>query len=134
MTVRFERNDKQIKRRIEDGVAGNEQAAANHLVRAIKKKLKGPRSGREYLVPGGKSATYTASAPGEAPAVATGDLLRSYQAVKKPGSGAWLVGTPLKYARYLEMGTSEIRPRPHFRETASEETPTIVSILRRRVA
>ncbi len=136
MSIRFERNDKQINKRIRDGVAGNEEAAARHLSGAIKKKMRGGgRSGIEYRIPGGKSATYTASAPGEPPAVATGDLLRSYQAVKKPGGGgAWLVGTPLKYARYLEVGTKNMRPRPHFKVTAEQELPTIVDILRRRVA
>lgn len=77
---------------------------------AVVKTLRGSRSGKTYLVPG-TEREYTASAPGEAPAVRTGDLRTSYRFVVKKGVG--LVGSPLHYALDLEKGTYKVKPRPH---------------------
>ena len=51
--------------------------AANVLTNTVKEVLRGQRSGRRYAKKGGGS--YTASAPGEPPAVRTGALRVSFQ-------------------------------------------------------
>ena len=80
----------------------------------IEDQLTGSRSGRTYLVPGTKK-TYTASAPGEAPASRTGVLRTGYRfrIVNKTGVYTGEVGSPEQYALWLEVGTSKMAPRPH---------------------
>ena len=132
MSVRFRSNAAQVKSELRGGVRANVDAAAEHFRGAVTKKLlRGTRSGARYRVPGGVSATYTASAPGEPPANRTGDLGNSFQAVSRSNNRA-LVGSPLVYARHLEKGTLRIEPRPYFRVTSREETPTVRKILSRK--
>ena len=80
----------------------------------IKTRLTGQRTGRVYRVPGTETATYTASAPGESPAVLTG-ALRNAIAVSPVrrttdtvevdvGVGAAPGARGLPYARRLEYG------------------------------
>lgn len=109
----------------------------SHLVTAVATDLRdeivlgmdpgpGPRTGHEYPMPDG-SGTYTASAPGEPPAVRTGEY-----------AGAWLVSPAViqpdcvvaaatndrrtedgehSIGAILEYGTDDgkIAPRPHIR-------------------
>ncbi len=76
--------------------------------------LAGERSGQTYKVPFTKR-TYTASAPGEPPAVRTGTLRSRYtwEVTKEDGKYTGIVGNPLEYAAALERGTSKMSPRPH---------------------
>jgi len=78
--------------------------------------LSGQRSGRIYKVPGTKRY-YTASAPGEPPAVQLGDLHRSIKKeVEQEGETiVGFVGTELPKGPMLEFGTRHIAPRPWLR-------------------
>jgi HK97 gp10 family phage protein len=81
------------------------------LVRSI---LVGTRSGRLYRITGTKKL-YRASKAGEAPAVRLGALRQSYRFTTE-GRGhktVGIVGSPLKYSKWLEKGTSKMKPRPH---------------------
>lgn len=75
--------------------------------------MTGPKTGREYKVPGTQK-TYTASAPGESPAIRTTRLFSSIaQEVRETPRGVeGVVGTPLLYGLFLEIGTYKMRPRP----------------------
>ncbi len=67
-----------------------------------------------------------ASSPGEAPHKRTGDLIESYEwrLVKGLLGGKTLeVGSNIEYAGWLELGTSKMAPRPHFRNSVDEELP-----------
>ncbi len=67
--------------------------------------LSGARHGRTYTVPG-THTTYTASAPGEAPATATASLRDSVKGIVE-GSGdnlIGMVGTDQKHGPALEFG------------------------------
>lgn len=70
------------------------------------------RNGKLYAWPA-RDIPHQASAPGDAPAVDTGVLRASY--------GSEVVGQTLTigsgkfYAKWLEFGTSKIKPRPHLR-------------------
>jgi hypothetical protein len=69
------------------------------------------RTGRVY-----KHGTvrHKASADGESPAPHTGELRQSVKSVVNEASktAEAIVGTPLKRAKALELGTEKIRPRP----------------------
>ena len=116
-----------------DNIAGQRMAeACIHVQNKTKEKLSGKRTGRVYRVPGTKK-TYTASAPGEPPAVMTGQLRTSikYRIVgdmKVTGE----VGSKLKKAPMLEFGTKKMKPRPFLRPTFQEELPKIKEILSRK--
>lgn len=83
--------------------------AANELRNSALTILRGQRSGRVYRRPF-SSSKYTASAPGEPPAVRSGDLRRSWrQKTASEGAGKGLtvkpaITTDVKYAPILEEG------------------------------
>lgn len=86
----------------------------------------GAKSGRIYRRPHGGS--YQASAPGQPPAIRTGNLLRSISQPKVGKSGHFLVGVleiAAPYTGFLEHGTSRMSPRPFI-------APAIRELLRRR--
>lgn len=111
---RFESNRAAVELRIA-GEAKIRIEKAAELVRGEAMRLmSGRKSGRVYRVPGTRGVVYTASAPGEAPAVPTGRLKGSItrEVWETSHETVGLVGTALSYGAELEMGTSRIRPRP----------------------
>lgn len=109
--------------------------AANELRNAAMLVLRGQRNGRRYKVPGtykrqrdkvtGKMRNgryYTASAPGEPPAVRTGTFRNSWQTNVYAGYGSFISRIEStartdngKYilGDLLENGTSKMAPRPY---------------------
>lgn len=111
--VRFESNRATVEMRVADESKVRMERALE-LVRGEAMRLMSERkSGRIYRVPGTK-VLYTASAPGEAPAVPTGRLkgsiTRDVTVTLTETIGR--VGTGLPYGAHLEYGTRRIRPRP----------------------
>lgn len=109
---------------------------ATRAVQAIRNAelnvLKGQRSGKVYRVPGTK-ASYTASAPGEAPARRTGNLRMHWTGqvlpVYKPG-GVEIIAqleSQEKYAYYLENGKG-MAPRPFVERIKEKAAPEIRKI------
>lgn len=111
--------------KISTGMKQRGYRAANELRNASQLVLRGQRSGRRYRVPGTKKH-YTASAPGEPPAVRTGTFRASWQAKTQSSgtignmsvrsyiessartdNGSYLLG------EILENGTGEMAPRPY---------------------
>lgn len=123
---------------------------ANELRNSALQVLRGQRSGRRYKVPGtykrqrdkmdGKMKRgryYTASAPGEPPAVRTGAFRLSWQATSRVLFGSYLSriesGIRTENGRYtlgeiLEEGTSRMAPRPYQDEILEKTKPTILRI------
>lgn len=100
-------------------------AAAHHLRNKVVERLSGQRSGREYFVPGARSATYRASQPDEAPASATGKLRQNVN-VDGPivegdeaGARVGVDGDRVPYARRLEFGGVHVQE-----QTQAVRTPT----------
>ena len=109
-------------------------AAAQHYRTAMLTTLSGSRGGKQYPVPGTRR-TYTASAPGEAPAVLFGDLRRSVRVGSPevtPNGIKISVGSDLQKAAWLEFGTSEMRPRPAWKPTMQAEQSALKAIVEAR--
>ena len=130
--------------------------AANELRNASQLVLRGQRHGRRYIVPGTgrvkynkrtKTAKvtykyYTASAPGEPPAVRTGAfrmgwkpksyvlsesssklaLISRVENLQRTDNGKYLLG------EILEEGTGKMAPRPHHEKIQQMALPKIMKI------
>lgn len=148
---------KEVNEKITHGMKSRAYRAANELRNASQEVLRGQRSGRRYIVPGTGSMkynkrkktakitykTYTASAPGEPPAVRTGAFRASWQAkTESTGSGDNLsVKAEIESAartdngRYLlgailENGTSRMAPRPYKEKIQEKALPKVKKIYR----
>ena len=107
---------------------------SGHEVRntLVEKVLVGNRTGNEYNVPN-TQVRYRASRAGEAPATATGDLRRSYAVKHKPEELLVAIGSPLKYAVYLEKGTKNMDARPHLSTAFIMSKNIILEILKGKI-
>lgn len=108
------------------------EVAVQEIRNKTLEKLSGSRTGRTYYVPG-THKTYTASAPGEPPAQATGALRQSIAGeVKKEGSQiVGMVGTNLKYGAMLEFGTRNMAARPWLKKAFEETEAKVKEIFMR---
>lgn len=96
---------------------------------AVKKIQRGTKTGNIYTR---GSITHQSSAEGEAPATDTGALVKSIAAVKAiGGSGDWLVGSNLKYASYLEFGTTDMKPRPWINPSLEQNRRHIEALIKK---
>ena len=123
-----ERIDEAIKK-IADHAEGRMLEAVNEVRNSTLETLSGSRSGRIYKVPG-TGVEYTASAPGEPPAVQLGDLRKSVKGgIEKEGKDViGFVGSELPKASMLEMGTSKMLPRPWLRPSFEKSSDKIKEI------
>lgn len=121
--INLERTVAEMVEEIKGQVVSRGYRVSNEMRNAAMLTLRGRGHGRRYRVPGTKKF-YTASAPGEVPAVRTGLFRMSWE----PGSYASQLGGSLnvlskiesrqKVGSYLlgdllEKGTSRMAPRPH---------------------
>jgi len=124
--------------------------AANELRNASQLVLRGQRSGRRYKVPGTyrrqkdtarnkirRGRYYTASAPGEPPAVRTGVFRLSWQPTAQVVFGHYIarIESDLRtedgrynLAEILEDGTEKMEPRPYQDRILQRAEPRIVRI------
>lgn len=90
----------------------------------------GPIRSRERLRVGKKKQVYIfRSLPGEIPHVQTAMLRRSIQWEFRRDELRVRIGSPLKYARALELGTSRMKPRPYLRRGLISSLDRIKRIL-----
>lgn len=106
--------------------------ASNELRNAALNVLRGQRSGRVYKKPH-SNATYTASAPGEPPAVRTGMLRMSWgMKAVGDGKGTYTAGiySDVPYAEKLDEGTphGKIKPRPFKEKIIETAKPRVIQI------
>lgn len=144
-----------IKNDIKSQMVSRGYRAANELRNASQLVLRGQRSGRRYIVPGTGSIKYnkrkhtasityryyTASAPGEPPAVRTGAFRSSWQrkshvevggdsfsvvseveSMTRTDNGNYLLG------EILEEGSVKMAPRPHHEKIQKKALPGIMRI------
>ena len=126
-------HDKEIIKNLEQEGVKRMLVAVNEVRNQTLEVLSGSRTGRQYKVPG-TQVIYTASAPGEPPAVATGQLRQSVKtAVEGEGrTVVGLVGTDLPKGKMLEYGTMNILPRPWLRVAFDKSTAKVREILSRK--
>lgn len=146
-----------IDRRIGEQVKSRSYRAANELRNASQLVLRGQRNGRRYIVPGTgrmkyykrtKKAKitykyYTASAPGEPPAVRTGAFRAGWmrKVVTTADGDKYVSVSPQIVNRtkannghllgdYLENGTpgGKMAPRPHHQKIKDMAKPKILKI------
>lgn len=105
--------------------------AANELRNSALTILRGKGGGRTYRVPGTKR-TYTASAPGEVPAVRTGAFRNSWQPTAYAFGDSYIsrITSDIFYAGWLEDGTpgGQMAPRPHHQKILEHAKPKIIRI------
>ena len=112
--------------------------ASNHLKTASLYVLRGQRHGRQYRVPHTKRY-YTASAPGESPAVRTGAFRLSWGThvrIERQGNVFRCISSiesSLKAGEYLlgdilEEGKEKMKPRPYKNEVRRRAEPSIKSL------
>lgn len=109
---------------------------ANELRNASLDVLRGQGGGRRYRVPGTKKY-YTASAPGQPPAVRTGAFRLSWQPKVEAAGDVYTskIETNIKVGKkgyllgeLLEGGTSKMAPRLHHDRILQKAEPNIVKI------
>ena len=109
--------------------AGQARATRRKMLRAgirvierhTKNLLVGQRSGRIYTY---RSVEHQASAPGEAPAVDTGNLKSSLRVLEVTDDYASF-GTSADYAAHLEFGTRNMAARPYLRPAAENSVQDV---------
>lgn len=118
-----------VNKAISDNAGKRMAEAVNAVRNQTLETLAGSRSGRTYYVPGTKKR-YTASAPGQPPAQATGELRQSIQ-TSVGGEGRAVigtVGTDKIQGKMTEFGTKNMAPRPWLRISFEKAEGKIKSI------
>lgn len=150
ITVPFTLAVENAVERIRHQMEARSYTAANELRNASQLVLRGQRHGRRYKVPGtyrrqrdktdGKMKNgryYTASAPGEPPAVRTGAFRMSWQPAAYVVFGSYIsrIESDIRtengqytLGQILEEGTSRMAPRPYQDEILKKAEPAIVRI------
>lgn len=86
----------------------------------------------------GEAGLHRASAPGQPPTVRTGRLRRSVQMarprrVSKGALQGWGIGIRLKYAKWLEEGTDNMKARPYVEPSLEAMKPIAPRIIANRI-
>lgn len=108
----------QVRKRVNFGYRTGARKAAEAWQKGIVQVMaESNPAGRRYWYEG--LGWVRASAPGQPPAIQTGEYARSIEVgqVKLSGGGVtYEVGTADPRGIWFEKGTENMRPRPHFRE------------------
>ncbi len=126
-----------VEEHFDEAIAKIDNTAKDRMAQAVDEvrnttlnTLSGQRSGRIYRVPG-TQRYYTASAPGEPPAVQLGDLRRSVKTEVEQEGMVGFVGTDLLKGPMLEFGTRHIAPRPWLRISFEKSLDKVKEIFTR---
>ena len=106
-----------------------ENTALDIQARAQMAIMNPPKSGRIYRR---GNVAHQASAPGEAPATDTGNLVNSAY-TKKLGDSDYETGFTAEYAAALEFGTAKIEPRPYLRPAVEAVKKAFLDAIKRIV-
>jgi hypothetical protein len=129
---------------VEREVSNRAYRASNELRSSALHILRGQRTGRVYKVPFTKRV-YTASAPGEPPAVRTGRFRTSWSTLvrveKTHGKfrAISFIESNLRAGKYmlgdiLEKGTERMSPRPYKQPVIDRALPTIMELYKKTYA
>lgn len=113
MTVRIMLSDNRIpelRTKVPRQVEKILRETATKIVDQAKMGMREPKSGRYYVV-SRTGKLHRASAPGESPAIDTGNLVNSFE-IKKINDALFKINVNADYASHLEFGTTKMAPRP----------------------
>ena len=166
ISYQLESAAREIHFKVTQGMKARAYSAANELRNASQEVLRGQRHGRRYIVPGTGRVTYykrdsrngkhkagtatityrryTASAPGEPPAVRFGHFRQSWQPRTEVvgGGNHYSVRSLIESSRrtdngkhllgqILEEGTAKMAPRPYKERIQQKALPQIIKIYKR---
>ena len=103
----FRTLSKDMKPDLQEVIKGGAQLIRGEAVKSIQT---GPKSGKVYTRYN-PTRTHISSAPGEAPASDTGNLVRNIR-VKQKSQDIVTVESGASYSKFLEYGTSKMQARP----------------------
>ena len=104
---RFKKLDKDLEEPFREVVKGGGQLIRGEAVKSIQTGMKSGRIYEKY----NPRRTHKASAPGEAPASDTGNLVRNIR-VEQKTKDIVNVESRANYSKFLEFGTSKMLARP----------------------
>tara|TARA_Y100001937_G_scaffold9347_1_gene11516 strand:- start:191 stop:640 length:450 start_codon:yes stop_codon:yes gene_type:complete len=104
---RFKKLDKDLEEPFREVVKGGGQLIRGEAVKSIQTGMKSGRIYEKY----NPRRTHRASAPGEAPASDTGNLVRNIR-VEQKTKDIVNVESRANYSKFLEFGTSKMLARP----------------------
>ena len=120
--------EKDLEQPFREVILGGAQLIRGEAIKSIQT---GPKSGRVYQKYNPRR-THTASAPGEAPASDTGNLVSQIM-VRQETRDNVLVESNALYSSFLEFGTSKMLPRPFLFPATERSRPKIVQAVFNRV-
>ena len=144
LTLTKNRNFDREMRRLKATPAAIADAVRNELIftavfirnRIIKNMRATPKTGNRYRKTKNKNIYHIASSPGHAPAVDTGDLLKSIKMdvrLSEVEVGSNLTGKKGKYPIFLEFGTKNMDARPWLKPAFEDGKREFRSTIRKRV-
>ncbi len=131
LAVFIRNKDEWIKKKREQLIQALTESAVVVQSEARQSILKGPKTGRIYLRR--RRIKHRASAPGEPPASDTGTLVRSIVIDVDKSKFTASVGSNVKYAPFLEQGTSRMAARPFLVRALERKRSQIVKIIQARL-
>jgi phage gpG-like protein len=127
---KLEWNGDEFLNKLEMNVPQTLDAIGHYMVSKIRETLSQKGSGRIYST-GRSGGIHQASAPGEPPAVWSGELRRTvfFDKTKEEAEYLVKVGSPSPYAARLEFGDSHIAKRPWLGITFKQERKAVEDFL-----
>jgi HK97 gp10 family phage protein len=124
----FKKLEEDLQQPFREVILGGAQLIRGEAIKSIQT---GPKSGRVYQKYNPRR-THTASAPGEAPASDTGNLVSQIM-VRQETRDNVLVESNALYSSFLEFGTSKMLPRPFLFPATERSRPKITQAVFNRV-
>ena len=131
LAVFIRNKDEWIKKKRDQLAQSLTESALVVQAEARQSILKGPKTGRVYVRRG--RIRHRASAPGQPPASDTGTLARSIVIDVDKDKMTASVGSNVKYAPFLELGTSRMAARPFLKRALEVKRTQIVKIIQARL-
>ena len=120
---KFDTLKKDLQEPFREVIQGGAQLIRGEAIKDIQTGVKSGRIYEKY----NPRRTHKASAPGQAPASDTGNLVSQIMSVAD-GKDT-LVESRAEYSKFLEFGTSKMLPRPFLFPASEKSTKKIVQVL-----
>lgn len=131
IAIRVENQVPELMQKLYDGMSRFVRKGADYIEGQMTASMAAGKSGREYKR---QDSIHIASAPGESPAVDSGNFINDLSIIYDSSIEA-RIGTTLDYPALLETGTpgGKISPRPLWAKTVAESLPRLEDMLAREI-